>query len=217
MLFENCNVHEGQTLKKQIRNDWFLKKYRNSLFSEMFSHQQKMFMIIRPKKIIAKEYPFSIHTQKMLVSTKNRHYCIFIYTYTYTLYTIVPILQYRLREKASIRRDTHTHYRSMLDWRTDPRPAVSPTYTVSQYPLPSQHCVHIHNINNKFIYRVWQEGGICANWTELISWCGQKVGLVQYRCTGPTVCPHLLISCVQLAQNRLPYSIPPPPPVTLYL
>ena len=28
---------------------------------------------------------------------------------------------------------------------------------------------------------------------------------LQYRCTGPTACPHRLISCVQLAQNRLPY------------
>ena len=33
--------------------------------------------------------------------------------------------------------------------------------------------------------------------------------------TGPTVCPHRLISCVLLAQNRLPY--PPPFPVTIYL
>ena len=54
-------------------------------------------------------------------------------------------------------------------------------------------------------YRVWHEGDICDNWTQLISRCGQKVWPLQYWCTGPTVCPHRLISCVQLAQNRLPY------------
>ena len=55
--------------------------------------------------------------------------------------------------------------------------------------------------------------GICANWTQLISRCWQKVGPVQYCCTSPTFCAYRLISCVQLAQNRLPHS----PPVLLYL
>ena len=39
----------------------------------------------------------------------------------------------------------------------------------------------------------------------------ESVGPVHYRCTDPTVRPHQLISCVQLAQNRLPY---PPPPLS---
>ena len=61
---------------------------------------------------------------------------------------------------------------------------------------------------------MWQEGGICANWTQLISRCGQKVGpYLQYWYTGTTVYPHRLISCVQLAQNCLPY----PPCHTLFI
>ena len=28
-----------------------------------------------------------------------------------------------------------------------------------------------------------------------------KIGPVQYRCTGPTFCPYRLISCLQLAHN----------------
>ena len=51
---------------------------------------------------------------------------------------------------------------------------------------------------------------ICPNWTQLISRCGQTVGPVHLYCTGPTFCPHRLISCVQLAQILpLPCHTPP--------
>ena len=51
---------------------------------------------------------------------------------------------------------------------------------------------------------MWQGGDgrrFCANWTQLISRCGQTVGPVHLNCTGPTFCPHRLIRALFFSQE----------------